>query len=265
VRRSSELTGHRISHLLHHPAHVFLGLPFEGDLLAHDHPNGPFPDPQASFGNNLSAARDGDGNDVTARPQGQMEPPRFEGLQGSILASCSLWKNEHGGSIPNSLCRLVHAFQGFSRVISLNSNISGSPHGVPENRNPHKFLFDDELEIHWKSRQEGENIKIAGVVRHVDVWLIFYNIFNPFHVGLDAAYLENHLGPRYGTVKVNKPGAAAEECEKYTVSSKKDGVNSNKGIEKNETEHIFKLSYFLEISLDILMFAKYIQFHIIYF
>jgi L-rhamnose mutarotase len=232
-----QVNRHCLLHPIHHLAQILAGLPAERDGLAYDQMDDSLPDLSTPFGHNSMAPLDGDGNNVTPGLQGEVESTGFERLEPSVATSGPLWKNQHRGAVLDPFRSFMHAFQRLPWFLPFNTDVSGSLHGMPENRDLHEFLLDDKFEIYGQGGKEREYVKITAMVRHVNVWDLLLNVLGTNQHDLYAAHLQNRFCPGHGAVEMNESRTAAQKSEKDTVGSKDQSVERNKKVEEYKAKH----------------------------
>ncbi len=181
------------------------------------------------FGNPV-ASIDDHRHDITAGFEGQIKAPPFEGLQPAVHASGAFRKNKYRCPILDPFRRQGDTFYCVSGVFSFNPDITRSRHGGPEKWDFHEFLFQNELEIHWKKRQQSPDVKKALMVAHVDARHFRVYIFPAADGYPKTANSQYDFGPWHGATKMNCPPRAAKDGNYQCPDTHQNGKKTNKGI-----------------------------------
>jgi hypothetical protein len=185
-------------HIIHQPLNVFFTIVGQGNGFADMEAVRPFVDAEASLRGDAMASVDGHRYDITAGFKGQVEAAPFKGLQVAVRASGAFRENEHRGTVSDPLCRQSNAFDRFSGIFSFDADVTGTGHGGPQEGYFHEFLFQDELKIHRKKRQDGPDIEETLMIAHVDAGNFWIHIFKAAYRDANTADPQDDFGPGYG-------------------------------------------------------------------
>jgi hypothetical protein len=140
------------------------------DRFTHNDFNFALPDTPISFGENISAAVDCNGNDRGLCLHGKEESSFFEGKHLCAGAPSSLGKKNHRNAPLDFFPCLSQASHGMGAAGAVYNNVFRGPKSPSEEWDKDQFSFRDPPKLKlWEALNQRWDIYVALMIRHEDV------------------------------------------------------------------------------------------------
>ena len=175
-----------------------------------------------------------------------MEQALFERPDRPVLAAGPFREGDHRFSLPDLLRCLLQAFHRLLVILPVDFDVSGTFHGLAEDRDLEEFLLDDPAELSGDVGQDDQDVEIALVVGHEDLRPVHQHVFAADHIHLDAGEPEKHLRPQAGDL-VRLVLTGGDEREEISARRHEGGDGDGKHDQQCGTNHDRLLSWRMDV------------------